>query len=236
MLDTISNHFIDALKLVFPIVISAIVGNYLIQRWQQRNWRQQQLVLRGEKNIEALKAVIDDFMRLADTRSYRTRRLVLQMRLSPEEGKVVIDEQIKKDYIESVVIWNEKLNSMVVRLTMYAPQGCSRDLEERIQTGFYQVSNKAESALRSIAPSQRELNSLKSEIGNELNWLNGVIGELCKDLIRSLKEREKLNYLGKEIEFGPLTIEQFSTWQLIEALFKFKKSTLTIFSPTHDID
>lgn len=237
MIESIAGSFADLVKIIVPIAISAVIGNYLVQRWQQRNWRQQQLVLRGEKDLEALKLVIDDFMKLADCRSYRSRRALLQLQRSsviPPEGSY-IPEKVKKDYISSVVTWNEKFNSMCVRLTMYAPGYCSQILESHIQPQFVEISSRIENLLKSKSVTDTFFKKQKVETERLLNALNGSIGELCKELIRKLKEREKINYLGKEIRFEEHTIEQFSTWQLVEALFKSQKPTLTVFGPSQDV-
>jgi hypothetical protein len=233
MIASVLTSLLDAVKIIIPIAVSAVIGNYLIQRWQQRNWRQQQLLLRGEKELQALKSAIDDLMSLADTRSYRSRRLLLKMQLdqTTSPSKMSIDEHVKAEYVQSVIVWNEKLNSLCVRLTMYAPQHCAQFLENDIQPQFVSVSERIEGLLQSSDVSKLHVSREKNELIVRLNKLNGSLSELCKELIRRLKSREQINYLGHQILFTKSTCEQFSTWQLVKALFKPHKLSLTVFGP-----
>ena len=236
MIDSIANYLFDLGKVIVPIAISAVIGNYLVQRWQQRNWRQQQLVLRGEKNIDALKLAIDDLMNLADSRSYRSRRLLLQLRPDqPALGDSELFDEILKDYIKSVVAWNDKFNSLCVRLTMYSKSCHSNNLEKNIQPQFVEISHRIEQLLKGVNYSKHFFDKEKRSIDACFNWLNGSTSELYKALIRDLKSRERKNYLGSQIQFEKDTLEQFSTWHLTKALFKPNQPSLTVFSSLENL-
>ena len=232
MITYIVSSLADIGKVVIPITISVIVGNYLVQRWQQRNWRQQQLLLRGEKDIEALKLAIDELMNLADSRSYRSRRLLLHLRSnqSGTNGITKLDA-IEAEYVKSVVGWNDKFNSLCARLTMYAPSQHAETLESNIQPQFVEISRRLEYLLKSPNIVQHAFESEKARLVRSINSFNGSVGRLYKVLIRDLKQREELNYLGRQIEFNEYTLDNFSTWQLTKALFKPQQPSLTIFGP-----
>src|SRR4051794_23033106 len=67
------------ITVILSFILSGIIGNRLIQRWQQRNWRVQHSLEATEKNLEALRIIADEITRFADARIFRSRRVVWQM-------------------------------------------------------------------------------------------------------------------------------------------------------------
>src|SRR5207245_734489 len=66
-------------------VLTGLLGNWFIQRWQHRNWVAQQQFLGEEKEYLALKQLWEELARLSGTRLSRMRRLVLVLRSRDDE-------------------------------------------------------------------------------------------------------------------------------------------------------
>jgi hypothetical protein len=210
------NPMLALLTVVVSFVLTGLVGNWLVQRWQQRNWLTQHSLQRAEKQIEQLRALIDEILRLGDARNYRTRRVVLQLN-SEDSAKF---ERTKEDYDQAVVNWNDRFNSMCVGLTMYAAyQPYTERLEGIIQPLFVSVSEKVEVAIgmRANGPVPR---SLIAQRNVDLNEISGMLFEFGRDLVRLLLNKQQEAYEGELIFFSKANLGLFPTWYLLKALFQ----------------
>jgi len=57
-------------------ILTGLIGNWLVQGWQQRNWLLQQRFLGHEKEYFALKDLADEIASLLGARIYQCRRLL----------------------------------------------------------------------------------------------------------------------------------------------------------------
>jgi hypothetical protein len=57
-------------------LLTGVVGNLLLQGWQQRNWLTQQRFLGEQKNYENLKELSEEIVRLSNLRLWKMRRLL----------------------------------------------------------------------------------------------------------------------------------------------------------------
>jgi hypothetical protein len=204
------------ITVVISFILTAVVGNWLVQRWQQRNWLTQHSLQRDEKQIEELRALIDEILRLGDARSYRTRRAILQLN-STDSAKF---QRTKEDYEQAVVNWNDRFNSMCVGLTMYAAyQPYTERLEGIIQPLFVSVSEKLDTAIE-IRGNQIVLGSLIAQMENDLNEISGKLFRFGRDLVRLLLTKQKEAYDGKLILFCKENLELFPRWYLFKMLFQ----------------
>jgi preprotein translocase subunit YajC len=44
----------ELITVILSFVLTGIIGNFLVQRWQQRNWHEQHRLLRLEKEMDEL--------------------------------------------------------------------------------------------------------------------------------------------------------------------------------------
>src|SRR5205807_5631538 len=81
---------------VLSFLLSGIIGNRLVQRWQQRNWRVQHSLEATEKNLEALRTIADEITKSADIRIFRSRRIGWQL----GRARTATFEATKREYDE----------------------------------------------------------------------------------------------------------------------------------------
>ncbi len=197
-------------------VLTGLIGNWLVQRWQQRNWLTQHSLQSAEKQIEQLRVLIDEILRLGDARNFRTRRVVRQLN-SKDSVKF---EHTKEDYEQAVVNWNDRFNSMCVGLTMYAAyQPYTERLEGIIQPLFVNISEKVD-ALIGMGASGTVSRSLIAQMDADLNEISGKLFAFGRDLVRLLLSRQQEAYEGKLIFFSKENLDLFPTWYLLKALFQ----------------
>jgi len=196
--------------------LTGFIGNWLVQRWQQRNWLTQHTLQSAEKRIEELRRLIDEILRLGDARNFRTRRIVRQL----NNADLAAFNRTKEDYEQAVVNWNDCFNSMCVRLTMYAAyRPYTERLEESIQPLFVNISEKVETAIGAHAK-QNIAPSMIAQMDNDLNAISGKLFVFGRDLVRLLLTKQQEAYNGKPILFSKENLELFPRWYLFKALFQ----------------
>ncbi len=93
------------ITVVLTFALSTFFGNWLLQRWQQRNWLHQQSLLGEQKHYENLKDLCDQILELSNARISRMRRLLSVL----QHGDI---ERIKarlSDYDTAVIEWNKNI-------------------------------------------------------------------------------------------------------------------------------
>jgi hypothetical protein len=223
---------IPLIVVILSFVLTGLIGNSLIQKWQQRNWIQQRRLLRAENSIEELKKIIDEIMTLADARNYRTRRLLLNFR----SGNAKTLTEIKQEYDRTLAAWNDKFNSFCVRLTIFAEYRYTEWLESDIQPRFVKISEELEQVLKLELPASTSNNPAKAALEDQLNSLSGRLFKFSRDLLNLLLKKQEYAYVGRKIYFAPCTLHLFSTWYLFKALFEPRHAPQTIISPLSDFD
>jgi hypothetical protein len=192
-----------------------VLGNWILQRWQQRNWVHQQHFLAGQKKYDNLKSLCEDILESSNGRLLKMRRLVFIMH-GPEE---LIRERLK-EYDSAQENWNHKLGIFLVKLRFYAAYEMATRLEKSIQLRFVATGSILErltnTRLKGLAVPAGAVNDLE----RQLQKLNGSIVAYNRDLMGMLAAKENKVYYGKEIYLGPDTLKDFPTWELIKALFK----------------
>ena len=205
-----------AVTAVITFFFTGLLGNYLVQRWQQRNWLNQHRLLGAEKRFEELQKLIDEITNLGDARTFRVRRII-RNRASDIARLQVLRDSCDK----SVVKWNERFTAVSVKLTMYA--GYSRfteGLELDIQPAFVAISEQLDRAVRYLAAGQSIPRPLRIEMENMLNAISGKLFNFSRDLLGLLLTKQREAYEGEKVRFSEETLELFSRWYLFKALFK----------------
>src|SRR3954465_4156360 len=101
---------------ILSFLLTGLVGNSLLQRWQHRNWLSQQRFSLEDKEYQALSGLFQDLVKYSSQRHYRMRRLLRALSSSDEEGI----KAKTADYDEALTEWNDIFNSLCVRLTLLA--------------------------------------------------------------------------------------------------------------------
>lgn len=209
-----------------------LIANSLVQRWQHRNWLQQHRVLGAEKSFLELRSAVDELMTLGDARAYRSRRLVRNLAALDELAVT----RAKTEYDNALTAWNDKLNSFIVRLTVYANYGFAEQVEKDVQERFRRISEKLDKALFAVRNNNHMPRGLSSEIERDLNSLTYRLFRLSRDLLNLLLVKQRDAYIGRTVQFRAQTIELFSTWYLFKALLKPDHPPQSIISPSTDFD
>ena len=219
------------IAVVLGFVLTGLIGNHLVQRWQQRNWLVQQRFLGHEKEYFALKELADEISSLLGARIYHMQRLLLNLRRSS-------DEQLLNrvaDHDDIVKRWNERLTSFYVRLPLLASSDLAIRLESTVQTKLlaagatidelvYQTRSGDIPSKYTVASALKALNSIQASAIN-----------FNKQLLQFVENRRIDVYYGTRVDFSVGNLAKFSTWQLVKALFIRDVNSYSITRPTLDL-
>jgi hypothetical protein len=199
---------------LLSFLLTGLIGNWLVQRWQQRNWRTQYTLQASEKNLETLRSVAEEILKLADSRIFRTKRLVWQLNRPGDSF-----EMAKIDYARSVTDWNDRFNAFCVTLTIFGEHAFTQRLQQTIQPKFVEVSGELDKRLRETEKFARASSSVVW-FETTLNEITGMIWKFSRDLANFLLKRRNEAYNGVLIPFCRANLELFSRRYLVKALFK----------------
>jgi hypothetical protein len=209
---------------IVTFVLTGLVGNFLVQKWQQRNWLTQHRLIGAEKQLKELQAVFDEIVSLGAARNFRLRRVV-RHKLGGEPSL----SEVRRQYDESVVKWNDRLTSFSTRLTWYAGYSQFAEvLEGNVQEAFVAMGEKLEMAVTHLVKHEPIPARLKQQLEGMSNAMSGRLFNFSRDLLRLLIERQDEAYQGKKVPLARETLELFSTWQLCKALFKTPQASQTV--------
>lgn len=203
------------ITVILGFVLTGLIGNQLVQRWQQRNWVHQQRFLGAEKEYIALRELSDELSKAIAVRLYRMRRLLWSLRRSDTD---LIASRLQ-DYDSTAVAWNESLSSFYVRLAFYVGGGDSISLEHRIHEPFQQAGADLEQLVRLHRSGNSNLGAALTRLELRMNSLQGKSLDFTKDLMRVVERKKRTVYAGTVIHYSRHTIDQFSTWELIKVTF-----------------
>lgn len=216
---------------VLTFVLTSLLGNWLLQRWQHRNWINQQTLLGEQKHYENLKELCDEILKLSNLRISKTRRLLSVVRYADDD--LVVSRLA--EYDSAVQSWNEQLGIFVVKLRFYARYQMAYRLDSEIQPSF--VNRGA--ALESLVRTRREGRPISlaqiAALEVRLNDLNGLLIAYSRDLMNMLAEQKTRTYYGKKEQLKIDTLRHFPTWQLVKALFKTRVDQPSIVRSPSDL-
>lgn len=199
---------------ILTFLLTGLIANRLVQRWQYRNWVSQQRLADREKEYGIIQDLFDEIALLSSKRQHKMFRLVSSLRT----GNLEVVRARFADYDSIVVEWNERLNAIFAKLTMYLRWRFTKQFEDEIQGKFVSIGRELEtltySKLRGEALNSRSCARLQ----NELNKLQGRLFLFNRDVLRFLLDKKSSLY--REMPFVEETLDRFPTWELFKALFK----------------
>jgi hypothetical protein len=205
----------DIIKALLAFVLTGVIGNSLIQRWQFRAWLQQQQFLGHEKEYIVLKDLSTELSRVMGARHYQMRRVISATHSLPiDEIELRVSE-----YTVTLKQWNEEINSYYVRLTLYIDYERALSLERKIHKPFVSIGSKIERALRLRRKGQPVPETEYATITRELDNLQAAIFRTNRDLLRDVEDIRRRVYYGENIPYSTRFLKYFSTIELIKALF-----------------
>lgn len=216
---------------LLTIILGGIIVNYLIYSLQVRNWLHQQRVLGDEKRYTSLTTLFADLSDSAGRRFARMSRLLDALSFDDLER---IKTRLN-DYDEALRDWNEKLNSLYVRLTTLLGSSMSETLEDNIQKEFVAVGQIIETLTRQRLDGKKPGRKDIATVKNRLNELQGALIEFNEMFLRRLREEHTNIYVGRKIPLTESNLRCFSNWQLFKALFYPRVNDPTILCTPLDI-
>jgi hypothetical protein len=207
-----------------------LLGGYLVQRWQQRNWHQQQSFSSCEKEYIALKELADEVSTLLGIRLFRMKKLLQVINLPFEKVSNALSE-----YDEATGKWNDKLNSFYSRITILASYNRTRVLEDNIQHRLFLAGRRLERLVKTRMAAQSVPQSEIQAISYLLDRAQAATFTFTRDLVKLLERRRTELYFGIYVSFTKGNIDEFSNWQLIKALFVREIDSYSILCPPRDL-
>jgi hypothetical protein len=199
---------------LLTFLFTGLIANRLVQQWQHRNWKSQQRLSDTERKYQEFQELFDEVAALASRRQHKMVRLLSSIR----SGDVDLVKQRLAEYDTALVDWNEKLNAIFAKLTMYLRWQFTKRLEGHIQPTFVRIGRELEALARArILRSEGNLPKCR-QLQRELDRLQRDIFEFNRDVLRFILT--KRDELYEEIPFSADTLDRFPTWELFKALFK----------------
>jgi hypothetical protein len=199
---------------LLTFLFTGLIANRLVQQWQHRNWKSQQRLSDTDREYRGFQELFDEVATLASRRQHKMVRLLSGIR----SGDVDLVKQRLAEYDIALVDWNEKLNSIFAKLTMYLRWQFTKRLEDDIQPTFVRIGRELETLARArIAGSGADSTKCR-QLDRELNRLQRHIFEFNRDVLRFILTKK--NELYEEMPFRADTLDRFPTWELFKALFQ----------------
>jgi hypothetical protein len=175
------------LTILLTFLLTGLVANRLSQAWQYRNWLSQQRLSDVQKELDILKDLFDELMRLGSQRQHKMIRLLAAIRSLDDEKT----RERLTDYDAAVMEWNEHLNSLYARITMHMSFQFTKRLEDDIHALFVGTGIKlvgfAQKKLLQQPFESSELPSLE----RDLNVLQGRLVTFGRDILRYQRDTKR---------------------------------------------
>jgi hypothetical protein len=215
---------LDVIKILLTFIVSGLIGNYVLQAWQARNWFAQQRFLGREKEYSALKEIADELATLLANRIFYMSRLRSAISSGSDDQFATAVTQ----HDDAVRKWNERLTSFYVKLTILISFNFAWRLEQYIQKALVETGAKLEELVRSRNNSQA-VTALQTEpLVDELNKIQGQAAKFNEALLQEVLARRTDVYYGARIGFTVQNLRYFSTWKLVKALFVRDVDSLSV--------
>jgi hypothetical protein len=216
------------LPVIVGFILTGIIGNWLVHRWQSRSWLAQQRFSGNEKEYHALKDLADEIAMLLGERIYITQRLLLCMKNTDTEKFTAR----LADYDDVVKRWNIRLTSFYVRLSLLTDEGFSISLERKIQQRLVEVGNTIS---KFIGLEKRNIDKQELIRINELLIaVQAAATNFNRRLLNAVLNRKKVLYEGEIFKFSVENLDKFSTWFLFKAIFARDVNSLAVVRSTLD--
>jgi hypothetical protein len=190
----------DILKILITalvtLVFTGIIGNKILIKYQRDNWLYQQKFQNNEKDLKEFEKIINEISLLVSARIFRMR--------------IYIREKISDNGIVSD-------NSFYYFFYIHDSSDLSLYLEREIQRIFVDVHND----MRNLDVKRLK----KGNASSRMDLLSNKSNELMKMMDKRKNEKRSMIYDEAKIYFTKDTLNEFSTFFLIKALFyRFPKS------------
>jgi len=201
------------LSVIIGGAITAILGNWLVQRWQQNNWSLQQRQSLKTAEIEEIKRLAADIHSHTSQRIIHTRLVFSDLK----EGSPRLQKSLE-DYRGSVLEWNKSLGRLFSSISLLKSYSDSVYFERAVHKRFYKTSQIVDACLRTQNP--RPIGPYEEErVSKNLAQIHGEVLDFNRDLLRQTLEIRKNLLEGRRIDYLDADFEELTTLELIRLLF-----------------
>lgn len=192
-------------------ILTGLIGNYLVHKWQLRNWLTQQKIITIEKEHLEIKELAESFSSIANERLFSMRAVTHSL----ETEDNTLKNQRIGEYREAIRKWNQQYGFFSAKLPLLMPLSYTQAFDDGIHKKMVEasilidevISQKKNQAIASVLIEKKLI-----EINRNTIRLTNNILQSAKRKRLSIHEEQTLNYCTENIE-------KFSNWQLIKALF-----------------
>jgi len=221
----------EIVSVILAFVLTGVIGNRLLQNWQERTWLRQRQFLGLEKEYTSLRDLTFELTEAGAARLFRMRRLLAATRSLP-----VQELQTRlKDYDEALVTWNEKLNGFYVRLAFIPGHELSIEMERSVHKKLAVEGARIEKLVRVRLKGGWADTTECASIDHALNHAQAALLRFNKRMLRLVDAAKKRVYFGESIPYRSAFIFQFSTMELIKALFIRDVDGHSVFRPAEQL-
>lgn len=213
---------------VVGALLTAVLGNRLVQLWQHRNWIHQQQFSGLEKEYVALKALTDALVRDCGGRLEAMRNLVAALKRGAYQDEL-------ERYRIVLGTWNGAIHAYYAQLTFQLKWDCATDLENRIHKKFVAVGGEIEAEIRRLELGEATKISHYSALDRHLNQIAGEIADFSRFLVRSTEERRQEVFYGRELTYKRSDIVRLGNFDLIKLIFVSDIDSFSVVRSTTDV-
>lgn len=201
------------LSVLAGAIMTAIIGNWLVQRWQQNNWVLQQRQSLKKTEIDEIKSLASDIHSITSRRIFYTRRALHDFRDSSTRFSKSLD-----NYSQSVLEWNQELGNIYSRISLLLSYSDSIFFEKSVHEKFVIASRVLDICIRSQQPKTLEPRFVRF-ISSQMDEINGQVIDFNRDLLRKTRETREFLLNGRVIHYDRWSLNEFSTLELATLLF-----------------
>lgn len=205
---------ISIITTIIAFILSGVIGNKLVQKWQHRNWLSQQLHLGQQEELREIKSLLDEMSNTANSRLYSMKRVAGHIN-SPLTNL----ESIFSEYAEQVKVWNIALPRFYNKISLLFSFDKTQNLEHNVQPLFVSAGQKLELALKLRRRSDIVPMPLIRSLNNEISSLNAYLRDFLLEINNLVLDRKKIVAEGRKIYYRDGILDKYSTFDLLKALF-----------------
>lgn len=208
-------------------IVTGIVGNFLVQRWQLMTWRIQQRQLGYQAELGELKKLLEEISIKSADRHNAMRRLIgsLAPNSSQDSDKALIA------YQEQLAIWNGSLNSIYVRIRLAVNYGYTIRFENDVHGHFYSAGQAIERVLRlrenGVSPNWSDLIEPKAQ----MDKVQGATYTFLRDFTDIVERRREEIYFGRRLPYEAEYLGEYSLLELVKAVFTSRVDRFYVVRP-----
>lgn len=202
------------ITVLLTFVLTGLTGGRLIQAWQHRNWKRQQLLLDVQNEYTTLQNLFDEFASHSERRRNRMHRLLLILR----RGDPGLIKKRLSEYDDALASWNDRFLPLQAKLTIHLSFQFAARLQDDIQPRFVKIGERLESMTRRRLEGGSINGTEFNEALHGMRHLSRELFRFNRDVLKAIKEKRNALYLEVPLNAGNL--HDLPTWELFKALFK----------------